>query len=173
MAGGQAGAFQLDDLSHRSRPAIRLRRYAHCRAEWHHGNHHLVHGVQPMRRQHVGGAITSIDPDSVKQFGIAYDIHLWLRGLTWLTIASAAYLLVRISGGFPPRVWRLLLQTAPQGPHLYGMRGTAILLPLLALVTLSLTCLALEGVLLWPVLAIVRHSSHCSTVQAPTPHQQT
>src|SRR5260370_24585537 len=55
-----------------------------------------------MRQQHTGGAIISIVTDTVKQFGIAYDIHLWLRGLTWLTIAGAAYLLVRISGGFPP-----------------------------------------------------------------------
>jgi len=126
-----------------------------------------------VRQHHTGGAIISIVTDTVKQFGIAYDIHLWLRGLTWLTIVSAAYLLVRISGGFPPPVWYLLLQTAPQVPHLYGMRGTAILLPLLALVTLSLTWLALWGVLLWAVLATVRHWWYCRSGQYARRKQQT
>jgi serine/threonine protein phosphatase PrpC len=108
-------------------------------------------------RQQRASGITSIVTDTVKQFGIAYDIHSWLRYLTWLAIASVAYLLLRISGGFPPPAWYLLLRTAPQIPHLFSMRGAAILFPLLGLVALSLTWLALWCVLLWAGLAAVRH----------------
>lgn len=109
-----------------------------------------------MRQQRASG-VTSIVTDTVKQFGIAYDIHSWLRYLTWLAIASAAYLLLRISGGFPPPAWYLLLRTAPQIPHLFSMRGAAILFPLLGLVALSLTWLALWCVLLWAGLAAALH----------------
>jgi serine/threonine protein phosphatase PrpC len=108
-------------------------------------------------RQQRASGITSIVTDTVEQFGIAYDIHSWLRYLTWLAIASAAYLLLHISGGFPPPAWYLLLRTAPQIPHLFSMRGAAILFPLLGLVALSLTWLALWCVLLWAGLAAVGH----------------
>ena len=109
-----------------------------------------------MRQQRASG-VTGIVTDTVKQFGIAYDIHSWLRYLTWLAIASAAYLLLRISGGFPPPAWYLLLRAASQIPHLFSMRGAAILFPLVGLVALSLTWLALWCVLLWAGMAAVRH----------------
>ena len=108
-------------------------------------------------RQQRASNVTSIVTDIVEQFGIAYAIHSWLRYLTWLAIASAAYLLLRISGGFPPPAWYLLLQVAPQIPHLFSMRGAAILLPLLGLGALSLTWLALWCVLLWAGLTAMRH----------------
>ncbi len=109
-----------------------------------------------MRQQRTSG-VTSIITDTIKQFGITYDIHSWLRYLTWLAIASAAYLLLRISGGFPPPAWYLLLRAVPQIPHLLSMQGATILFPLLGLVTLSLTWLALWCMLLWAGLAAVQH----------------
>jgi len=116
-------------------------------------------------RQQRASGITSIVTDTVKQFGIAYDIHSWLRYLTWLAIASAAYLLLRISGGFPPPAWYLLLRTVPQIPHLFSVRGVAILFPLLGLVALSLTWLALWCVLLWAGLAAVLHGWYSTSSQ--------
>ena len=125
-----------------------------------------------MRQQRASG-ITSIVTDTVEQFGIAYDIHSWLRYLTWLAIASAAYLLLRISGGFPPPAWYLLLRTAPQIPHLFSMRGAAILFPLLGLVALSLTWLALWCMLLWAGLAAVGHWWYSTSSQQAQRRQKT
>ncbi len=125
-----------------------------------------------MRQQRASG-ITSLVTDTVEQFGIAYDIHSWLRYLTWLAIASAAYLLLRISGGFPPPAWYLLLRTAPQIPHLFSMRGAAILFPLLGLVALSLTWLALWCMLLWAGLAAVGHWWYSTSSQQTQRRQKT
>jgi len=124
-------------------------------------------------RQQRASGITSLVTDTVEQFGIAYDIHSWLRYLTWLAIASAAYLLLRISGGFPPPAWYLLLRTAPQIPHLFSMRGAAILFPLLGLVALSLTWLALWCVLLLAGLAAVRHWWYSTSSQQAQRGQKT
>ena len=108
-----------------------------------------------MRHRSAGGI--SIVVDALEQFGIAYDIHLWLRCLSWLGLISGALLLLRVSGGFPPQAWYLLLQAAPQIPHLLGMRGPVIILSLVALVVLSLTWLALWVILLWASVAGVWH----------------
>lgn len=108
-----------------------------------------------MRHRRAGGI--SIVVDALEQFGIAYDIHLWLRCLSWLGLISGALLLLRVSGGFPPQAWHLLLQAAPQIPHLLGMRGPVIILSLVALVVLSLTWLALWVILLWASVAVVWH----------------
>jgi serine/threonine protein phosphatase PrpC len=124
-------------------------------------------------RQQRASGITSLVTATVEQFGIAYDIHSWLRYLTWLAIASAAYLLLRISGGFPPPAWYLLLRTAPQIPHLFSMRGAAILFPLLGLVALSLTWLALWCMLLWAGLAAVGHWWYSTSSQQAQRRQKT
>jgi hypothetical protein len=124
-------------------------------------------------RQQRASGITSLVTDTVEQFGIAYDIHSWLRYLTWLAIASAAYLLLRVSGGFPPPAWYLLLRTAPQIPHLFSMRGAAILFPLLGLVALSLTWLALWCMLLWAGLAAVGHWWYSTSSQQAQRRQKT
>jgi len=107
-------------------------------------------------RHRRAGAI-SIVVDALEQFGIAYDIHFWLRCLSWLGLLSGALLLLRVSGGFPPQAWNLLLQAVPQIPHLLGMRGPVIILSLVALVVLSLTWLALWVILLWVSVAVVWH----------------
>jgi serine/threonine protein phosphatase PrpC len=108
-----------------------------------------------VRHRRAGGI--SIVVDALEQFGIAYDIHLWLRCISWLGLISGALLLLRVSSGFPPRAWYLLLQAAPQIPHLLVMRGPVIILSLVALVVLSLTWLALWVILLWASVAVVWH----------------
>jgi serine/threonine protein phosphatase PrpC len=93
----------------------------------------------------------------VRQFKIAYDIHLWLRCITWLGLLGTAVLLLRVSGGAPPQTWRLTAEVIPQIPHLLAMRGYSIVVPLAGLLVLSLTWIVLWSLLLWVALALVWH----------------
>jgi serine/threonine protein phosphatase PrpC len=95
--------------------------------------------------------------DMLEHLESAYDIHLWVRWIAWLSLPGGAILLFRISGGFPPRAWHLLAQVIPQVPRLLVIRGPLILLPLAALTALSLTWLVLWGLLLWISLSIALH----------------
>lgn len=115
-----------------------------------------------MRRKRAGG---SARVEVIKQFRIAYDIHLWLRCLSWLVIVSGVLLLLWISGGFPPKAWLLLLQVILQFPHLFNTRGPQIVLSLVAIATLSLTWLALFIVLLWAGVAVVWRWGHYGRIQ--------
>ncbi len=91
----------------------------------------------------------------IKQYGITYDIHLWVRCLSWLGIISGVLLLLWISGGFPPKAWVLLIHATPQLTDLFNARGPQIGLSLVALVALSLTWLALWGTLLAAAMAVI------------------
>jgi serine/threonine protein phosphatase PrpC len=91
----------------------------------------------------------------IKQYVFAYDLHLWVRCVSWLGIISGVLLLLEISGGFPPMTWLLLLQATPQLPNLFNARGPQIGLSLIALVVLSLTWLVLWGALLGASTAVV------------------
>jgi serine/threonine protein phosphatase PrpC len=93
----------------------------------------------------------------LEQFRNAYDIHLWLRCLAWLGLISVFYMLLRGSGGFPPQVCIFLVRIAPEVPRLFVLRGPGVLLPLVALVALSLAWLVIWGVLLWTSIAVVRY----------------
>ena len=93
----------------------------------------------------------------MRQFRNIYDIHLWLRCITWLSLLGIVGLLWRVSGGFPSQTWRLTAQVIPQIPHLLSIRGYTILLPLGGLLLLSFTWIILWSLLLWAVLAIVLH----------------
>ena len=105
-----------------------------------------------MRQKRAGG---SARVEALKQFSIAYDIHLWIRCVSWLGIIGGVLLLLWISGGFPPKPWILLLQVIPQFPHLFNTRGPQIVLSLVAITALSLTWLALFGAFLWAGRAVV------------------
>ncbi len=115
-----------------------------------------------MRQKRSGG---SARVEAIKQFSIIYDIHLWVRCVSWLGIISGILLLLWISGGFPPKVWLLLLQVIPQFPHLFNTRGPQIVLSLAAITALSLTWLILLGALLWAGVAVVRHWGHNARIQ--------
>src|SRR5947209_3656690 len=95
--------------------------------------------------------------DVLEQFKIAYDIHWWLRYITWCALIGAGLLLFKVSGGLPPSTWRLLAQVIPQVSRLFALRGLAILLPLSALVFLCLTWGVLWGLLLWGCIAVIWH----------------
>src|SRR5215472_12852379 len=92
-----------------------------------------------------------------EQFKIAYDIHPWLRRAAWVALLLSSLLLLRVSGGFPPQAWRLLVQATPRVPHLWSLHGPAILLPYAALVALSLTWLVAWGLLLGTCTVMVYH----------------
>jgi serine/threonine protein phosphatase PrpC len=107
-----------------------------------------------VKQKRVGGG-AKIVSEVIKQYGITYDIHLWVRCFSWLGIISGIMLLLWISGGFPPKVWLLLLQVIPQLPNLFNARGSQIALSLVAFVALSLTWLALWIALLGAGMALV------------------
>jgi serine/threonine protein phosphatase PrpC len=92
----------------------------------------------------------------LEEFKDLYDIHHWLRAITWLGLFCVIIFLLWASGGFPPQAWVLLLQLIPQIPRLWGGQGAAIMLPLLALAALSLTWLVAWGLLVWVILLLVR-----------------
>jgi serine/threonine protein phosphatase PrpC len=91
----------------------------------------------------------------IKQFRSAYDIHLWLRCLSWLVIVSGFLMFLRVSGGFPPKEWLLLLQAISQFPQLFKAQGSHVVLSLVAITALSLTWLALFCAFLWAGVAVV------------------
>jgi serine/threonine protein phosphatase PrpC len=104
-----------------------------------------------VKRKRVSGGAAEV----IKQFISAYDIHLWLRCLSWVAIVSGVLLLLWISGGFPPKVWLLLLQAISQFPRLFMAQGPQIVLSLVAISALSLTWLALFGACLWASVAMI------------------
>ncbi len=117
-----------------------------------------------MKQKRVVGG-TKFVSEVMKQYGITYDIHLWVRCLSWLGIISGILLLLRTSGGFPPKAWLLLLQATPHLPHLFNARGPQIGLSLGALVALSLTWLALWGVFLGAGMAMILRWGRNKSIQ--------
>lgn len=94
--------------------------------------------------------------DVLEQFKVAYDIHPWLRYITWCVLVGGALLLLWVSGGFPPHAWHLLAQALPQVPRLFASRGFTVLLSLGAVGLLSLTWVVLWVTLLGISIALLR-----------------
>jgi PPM family protein phosphatase len=103
-----------------------------------------------VNRKFVDGAV-----EVIKQVRIAWEIHIWSRYVSLILIGSSLFLLVWISGGFPPRSWFLLLQALSQFPYLYDTRGLPVVLSLIAVAALSLTWLALYCIFLWASASVV------------------
>ena len=104
----------------------------------------------------------------LEEFKTLYDIHHWLRYITWTGLVSAAIFLLWASGGFPPQAWLLLIESLPQIPYWWSINGAAILLPLITLVLLSAIWAMGWYSLGWVVLVLVRH--HRRTQQAKQRH---
>ncbi len=89
------------------------------------------------------------------QFQSTYATQKWVKWTTCLGVLAASALLFWFSGGFPPQVWRFLLQALPLVPRLWVLKGPVLLLPLAALLTLSFTLLffwlMLATVIVWMV----------------------
>lgn len=86
----------------------------------------------------------------LEKFQTTYATQNWVKYTTCLGVLLAGILLFWLSGGFPPHVWRFLLQTLPHVPQLWMLKGPSILLSLAALMMLSFTLL-----FFWVVLATV------------------
>ena len=84
----------------------------------------------------------------IEQLKIAYTQQRRVRIFVSLALLAYAALLYGLSGGFPPWAWRFLLHTLPQVSRLWAMQGSAIVVPLVGLVLLSLSLLILWGLLL-------------------------
>ncbi len=90
----------------------------------------------------------------IEQLKIAYTQQRRVRVLVSLALLAYAALLYAFSGGFPPWAWRFLLHTLPQVSRLWAMQGSAIVVPLVGLVLLSLSLLILWGILLVVAISI-------------------
>lgn len=93
----------------------------------------------------------------LKNIKTAYADHHGLRRVSYSGLLLVAVLLYWFSGGFPPSVWRFLVQTMPQFSLLWQEHGMAILLPLLGLILLSLTLLVLWVALVALTLKIMQY----------------
>src|SRR5450755_630776 len=84
----------------------------------------------------------------IEQLKMAYTQQRRVRIFVSLALLAYAALLYGLSGGLPPWAWRFLLHTLPQVSRLWAMQGSAIVVPLVGLVLLSLSLLILWGLLL-------------------------
>ncbi len=94
---------------------------------------------------------------ALKRFKLAYDIHPWLRYVSWGLLLIAGIGIFWISGGFPPRAWILLAAVTPQFTRLWLLRGPAIVLPVALLVIQSVTWIIAWGIFIAVCVAIMRH----------------
>ena len=92
----------------------------------------------------------------LEQLREAYSNQKKVRYGLWGGTLVFGLFLVWISGGFPPSAWRFLLQTVPQVSHLWTIKGTGMLFPLLALLLLSLALLCCWMLLAASVIWLVR-----------------
>jgi serine/threonine protein phosphatase PrpC len=93
----------------------------------------------------------------LEEFKDIYDIHDWLRYVSWLGLLAAAIFLLWAPGGFPPQAWLLFFQLWIQFPGLWSVQGPSLLVPLLCLLLLSLFWLGTWILLIWACMSVIRH----------------
>ncbi len=96
----------------------------------------------------------------LKEFKGVYDLHRWVRYLSWIGLGSVTLFLLWAEGGFPPLAWQLFAQEIQQTPVLLMTRGIAVLFPLTILAALSLLWLLSWSLLLWMSLTLLWPRKH-------------
>ncbi len=91
----------------------------------------------------------------LNEFKTSYDLHRWVRYLSWVGLGGVTLFLLWSEGGFPPLAWRLLAQEIQQFPGLWATRGISVLVPLAILAVLSLMWLLAWSLLLWISLTLL------------------
>jgi len=92
-----------------------------------------------------------------ERFRCMYDRYLWVRCGCWGVMIVGAVFFFKVSGGFPPPAWRLLVQTVPQVAHLWGSRGPVTVVPLVLPCIQSLFYLLIWVCFVWGWIAVIRH----------------
>ncbi len=85
----------------------------------------------------------------LKEFKGIYDLHHWVRYLSWAGLGSVTLFLLWAEGGFPPLAWRLFAQELQQFPASWATRGITALFPVAILAVLSLLWLLSWSLVLW------------------------
>jgi len=85
----------------------------------------------------------------LNEFKLQYDLHRWVRYLSWAGLGGVTLFLLWSEGGFPPLAWRLLAQEIQQFRGLWATGGITVLFPLVILAVLSLLWLLAWSLLLW------------------------
>jgi len=93
----------------------------------------------------------------LEQFKLAYDIHPWLRRVSWGLLFIAGIGIFWASGGVPARAWILLAAVIPQLTRLWVLRGPAIVLPVALLVIQSVIWVIAWGLFIGAFVALIRH----------------
>ena len=85
----------------------------------------------------------------LNEFKLHYDLHRWVRYLSWAGLGAVTLFLLWSEGGFPPLAWRLFAQEIQQFRGLWATSGIAVLFPLIILAVLSLLWLLAWSLLVW------------------------
>ena len=93
----------------------------------------------------------------IEQLKTTYTNYRWAKFAVFGGLLCCGGLLYWLSGGFPPWAWRFLFQVLPQMPHLRAVQGSAILIPFIGLLLLSISLLLIWIILLLTLARVVIH----------------
>ncbi len=96
----------------------------------------------------------------VERYKTAYTESRRVRMLVSLGLFVWGALLYALAGGFPPWAWRFLAHVLSQLPQLWANQGSAIIVPMVGLVLLSLSLFILWALLLFAVYKVVLYWWH-------------
>jgi serine/threonine protein phosphatase PrpC len=95
-----------------------------------------------------------------------YDIHRWLRYVTWIGLACVAGFFLFADGGLPPRSWLFFIQTLMTLPTFWATDSFSSLLRLTGPLTWSLIWGGLWYVLLRSCIILQRHHRYSSSLES-------
>lgn len=97
------------------------------------------------------------------EFLTMYDIHRWMRYVTWIGLVCMAGFFLFADGGLPPRSWLFLMQTLMTLPTIWATDSSSALLRLTGPLAWSLIWGGLWYMLLYSCRMLQRHHRHSSS----------